>query len=254
MRKLAERQELIWMSKKITIPLVLAGFVLAAWSSYAIPDPGIAIGLLGSVAGVMSLRPSMHFAEKMSWLVVLVCLATAEIRSIHISARENTDRNQAILDSMTGGNSYDVIMPALVFEGPDKAELPLMITVRGKNALWDVRVEMAEGPLDVRYEASHSVDYFAGKLRTSANLGTVSTTYMRPTGLLIRPSADKINTYLFWTRSRNEMTREELGVRWNKERSFWELAWKIYRESPDVIEEVDYGESKARMFPRKPSK
>lgn len=93
---------------------------------------------------------------------------------------------QDTLTALSGGDSYGVISPQPVSQFSEKAEYFLMVFVRGKNTLRDVRVEMKEGspiapPFDLK-------EYLSGKLRKSVNLGAVSTTYSQPTGWVVTPT------------------------------------------------------------------
>jgi hypothetical protein len=127
---------------------------------------------------------------------------------------------QDTLNALTGGDSYGVISPLLMSESSGKAEYDLMISVRGKNTLWDVRVEMKEGsPIDPQFGIK---EYLSGKLRKSVNLGAVSTTYSQPTGWVVTPTADKVNTYFFWIWSRTKLTTEEIDIRYNSTSNVWE--------------------------------
>jgi len=147
------------------------------------------------------------------------------------------------LDALTGGNSYTAIMPLLVTSDANNAELPLMVSVSGKNTLYDVTIEMQDGPLDMQaaqYMATHIKEYLEGKVRRSVHLPAISTTYSQPIGLTIHPGPDKINQYNFWTFSRNKLTRETLFVRFNQAKQSWEMSWKIYRDGTKPIDEVDF--------------
>jgi hypothetical protein len=153
------------------------------------------------------------------------------------------------LGALTGGDSYDVLVPTSTGAGPEKASFPLMIAIRGKYTMWDVRIEMKQGPINPEYDASHVAEYFANGW-TSVDLGAVSTTYMRPTNFVIHPSAQETNKYFFHTWSRNALTNQELDVRFNADKQSWETAWKIYHEGPEIIEELDFGDVTSRTFPK----
>jgi hypothetical protein len=62
--------------------LVLLGMGLAVWSSFVPQSPGVSIGLLAGAAGIMSMRPKMHPAEKFAWVAVLVAFTVLEIIAI----------------------------------------------------------------------------------------------------------------------------------------------------------------------------
>src|ERR1700760_3664191 len=47
--------------------LLLAGIACAVWAKVCPQSPGVSIGLVAAAAGIMSLRPKMHLAEKLVW-------------------------------------------------------------------------------------------------------------------------------------------------------------------------------------------
>jgi hypothetical protein len=56
------------------LPISGMGFVL--WASFWPRSPGISIGLLALAAGIMSIRPKMHPAEKTAWAAILIAFAS----------------------------------------------------------------------------------------------------------------------------------------------------------------------------------
>jgi hypothetical protein len=69
--------------------LVLCATGLAIWLWFFPQSPGVSIGLLAGVAGIMSVRPRMHSAEKFAWVVLLVAFTIFEVRAISISDSKN---------------------------------------------------------------------------------------------------------------------------------------------------------------------
>ena len=53
--------------------------------------PGISVGILALAAGIMSVRPKMHFPEKLAWVIVLIAFAVLEVLSIRRSDQEARD-------------------------------------------------------------------------------------------------------------------------------------------------------------------
>ena len=162
------------------------------------------------------------------------------------SGQHNT---QDTLNALTGGDSYGVISPLLLSQSSEKAEYSLMISVRGKDTLWDVRVEMKEGsPIEVPFDVK---GYLSGTLRRFINLGAVSTTYSQPTGWVVTPTADKGNIYFFWIWSRTKLTIEELDMRYNRTSNVWETSWSVRREGdPFPMEELKGGDQRVTMRPK----
>jgi hypothetical protein len=77
-----DKAERLW-KKNHKFAIFLVGFfaVVSLWASVRPFWPGISIGVLATVAAIMSIR-EMSMPEKVAWLVILILLATAEIRSI----------------------------------------------------------------------------------------------------------------------------------------------------------------------------
>ncbi len=74
-----QQTEVFWNdSRAVAWILVVVWTAIAVWALYAVPSPGIAIGLLAAGAGIMSLRSQMHILEKLGWIAILVALTTAE--------------------------------------------------------------------------------------------------------------------------------------------------------------------------------
>jgi hypothetical protein len=71
--------------------LVLAAIGLALWAKFWPQSPGVSIGLLALVAGIMSIRPDMHPAEKFAWVVVLVAFTILEVLAIGRSDKDSKD-------------------------------------------------------------------------------------------------------------------------------------------------------------------
>jgi hypothetical protein len=73
--------------------LVSAGVVLAVWQVVDHTHPGISIGLLAAVAGIMTVRPLDKFrAEKFIWVFLLVAFTVLEILAIGKSDAENIEK------------------------------------------------------------------------------------------------------------------------------------------------------------------
>jgi hypothetical protein len=75
--------------------LLVAGIGFALWAAMCPQSPGISIGLLAAAAGIMSVRPKMQLAEKLSWVVILVTLTVLEVLAIG----RNDKATEAIRDA-----------------------------------------------------------------------------------------------------------------------------------------------------------
>ncbi len=156
-----------------------------AFLGHSIPT-GAAIAALGFGAVIMTARAD-KFAktEQIVWVIIAFVLLFGELVVIerdraaqdheHIvdmrKQQEEFERTLQGLENtesvLTGGESYDVISTLPVSLSPHDAAFTLMISVRGRNPLWDVVIEMEKGPINARYYVSHIPDYLAGRLRTS---------------------------------------------------------------------------------------
>jgi hypothetical protein len=91
-----DRAEAIWNdSRALAWILVLAGISLALWVGFYPKSPGVSIGLLAGAAGIMSVRPKMHPAEKFAWVAVLVAFTILEVLAIKVSDQRNEDTRKA---------------------------------------------------------------------------------------------------------------------------------------------------------------
>jgi len=91
-----DRAERIWNdSRALAWTLVLAGIGLALWVGFYPKSPGVSIGLLAGVAGIMSVRLKMHPAEKFAWVAVLVAFTILEVHAIKVSDQKNEDTRTA---------------------------------------------------------------------------------------------------------------------------------------------------------------
>ncbi len=70
-----------WNSPRIGVPLWLIGAAILVYWYFRIPPPGFAVGALGVVAGVMSIR-DMKVSGKMVWMALLICLLVTEFQAI----------------------------------------------------------------------------------------------------------------------------------------------------------------------------
>jgi len=80
----------IWNSSRVVAWLLaMGGISLAVWASFWPQSPGVSIGLLALAAGIMSVRPKMHPAEKFAWVAVLAVFAILEVIAIGHSDKTN---------------------------------------------------------------------------------------------------------------------------------------------------------------------
>lgn len=83
MREFWSKAESCWNRNRILAwALVLSGIWLVLWSGFSPQSPGFSIGLLAGAAGIMSVRPKMHTAEKFAWVAILVSLTVLEVMAI----------------------------------------------------------------------------------------------------------------------------------------------------------------------------
>src|ERR1035441_10474178 len=90
MQKFWEAVESVWNDSRVLAwVLPVAAFCAVLWASFWPPSPGVSIGLLALAAGIMSVRPKMHPAEKFAWVVVLIAFAVLEVLAIGRSDKAN---------------------------------------------------------------------------------------------------------------------------------------------------------------------
>lgn len=96
MARIGTRFEEIWnRHKAVSFGLVLGALGLALFAAYHPLSPGISIGLLALMAGIMSVRPEMHIFEKMAWIVILIAFTVLEVRAIGKSDEDNKTQRDA---------------------------------------------------------------------------------------------------------------------------------------------------------------
>src|ERR1700730_14264349 len=81
-------------------------FGLVFYWLFRLPSSGIAVALLASVAGAMSLDGGPKGRRKFFWLILLGFLTSLEIRAIQKDRSDQDDHFFKILDTITGGDSY----------------------------------------------------------------------------------------------------------------------------------------------------
>jgi hypothetical protein len=107
MVKLFSFIETLWNESRVVAWLLVLVFIgLCLWATFHAQSPGVSIGMLALVAGIMSVRPKMHIIEKMAWISVLIVFAILEVHAIRRSDeanRQTQDRqNQAFNDIANG--------------------------------------------------------------------------------------------------------------------------------------------------------
>ncbi len=71
--------------------LIISALGGVLWTSLKPQSPGVSIGILALVAGIMSVRPKMRPIEKFVGVFVLVAFAFLEVRAISKSDQENKE-------------------------------------------------------------------------------------------------------------------------------------------------------------------
>ena len=209
--------------------LVLLGIASAVYFYYFPQLPGVCIGILGLVAGIMSVRPGkMHVYEKMAWIALLIAFAVFEVLAIKRGDLEYTAKNQVILDGMTGGDDYLFFSPLHKnSKTADDDQFSIQVSDSGNNTVRDALVEMQEG------ESTDPEHFIEGYHPTKIPIGSVSSTYATGLGdVIIHPLRDRQNFYTFRVFARNMPTIEQLGMSFNQESKKWECSYWIWRYLP----------------------
>lgn len=150
-------------------------------------------------------------------------------------------------DALSGGNSFAVVLAMWV----GRSDFPLLVSVAGKNTLYDVSIEIQEGPIDDQYMVTHMKEYLEGKLRNSYHFPAISTTYTQPLGKEIHPDPAKVNEYHFWVWSRNKPTTEVLRIKFDPKTKNWVEAYQISRDDRKLpILTVDFDGTITKRLPK----
>lgn len=252
-------------SRAIAWLLVLCGMGLALWTAFLPQSPGVSIGLLALVAGVMSVRPKMHPAEKFAWVAVLITFTILEVLAIGRAdkAAEATReaQNQAfnaiaerLEQSITASKSqYDstighvdsVLNKTQEAAGLAKESIEGMV---GTGSYLAITPQHVFSPVDrdsfflvvtkfgkhivwdgevLMAEGPMDEAFFTKPLQTY-NLKPITDIHMDGLGVTIHPSKDKENWYGFSFSSRATAGGENLEVRFNKDKSQWEYQGWIF--------------------------
>jgi hypothetical protein len=147
MKPFFEKVDSCWKTNGfVSWMLVSAGMVLAVWQVIDHTHPGVSIGLLAAVAGIMTVRPLDKFpVEKFIWVLLLVAFTVLEILAIGKSDAENIAKNREILAGMTGGDSYLSIQPQALPDSESTDSFPLMAFTVGSHTIWDAMLQVSEG-------------------------------------------------------------------------------------------------------------
>jgi hypothetical protein len=92
------KAETLWnRNRAVAVSLVCGGMGLSLWIFVNPQSPGVSIGMLALVAGIMAIRSEMHILEKSAWIVILIFLAVFEVQSIHRADEESKNSRHAQL-------------------------------------------------------------------------------------------------------------------------------------------------------------
>jgi hypothetical protein len=91
-----EKAEEFWNHNRVLAWILpLTGIAMTLWASFKPQTPGISIGLLALAAGIMSVRPQMHSAEKFAWVMILIAFAVLEVYAINRTEADNKTTREA---------------------------------------------------------------------------------------------------------------------------------------------------------------
>jgi hypothetical protein len=246
-------------------------FVLICWVGllYYVPPPSVAIGVLAVAAVIMAVRAE-HFTttEKVVWILIAFGLFFVESRSIYKdraqhdkeqaeARKEEAQHFQGIADNLkqaiqqsqmhfdatmdkmnglwsqtTGGETYALVIPALVPIGEPNG-FPLIIMPVGDSELTNLSYLVIEGTA----APVSTADILAGRALNFTPLPSLAPHIANPLNYAIHPSKTSVSTYTISLTARNGATSETLQVRFNAVRNEWEYRFKVYRFGP-------HGESK----------
>jgi hypothetical protein len=155
--------KLAWQYHPWSLMAAVVFALCALWWLWRTPSPGKAVTAMGVIAVIATVRSDMTDREKVFWVILTFILLAIETRAIKLerensariferigqgitgaidSSKEHFDATMktmsAVLASVTGGDSYSVVMPLLIGK-PDTA-VPLRIENHGDNILNGVTV------------------------------------------------------------------------------------------------------------------
>ena len=128
--------------------------------------------------------------------------------------------------NLTGGRAYVAVIPSFYFDGRPDSEniIRLMVMAKGGHTVWDATLNASED-----LPATNARVPYIEKHLADIPLGAVSSTYIRPLGLDLRPSRDSVTVYGFSVFARNNPTSEALYVRFNHSENRWQFKTLLTR-------------------------
>lgn len=260
------RIEEIWNeSRSVAVLLILSGLALVSWTFFQPQSPGVSIGLLALVAGIMSIRPNMHPVEKLTWVFILIAFTILEVRSIKRSDEENktirdaqnarfSEIAQGLKDSIEIGKTQYQDTLGHVNSVMETTQIAANTARKGVDNLTGTNSYLDIFPIgqngsfilvtvvlgnNIVWDAQVNLrdggyvdSAFYTTPITKIQLKPVPVNSMVPLGYAINPSIERDNQYGFKVDSRGTMSIEDLTIRYNKKTNVWEYDTWISSAAP----------------------
>lgn len=133
-----------WNSPWVGIPLwISAAICVAYWRNHT-PAPGYAIGALGVVAGVMSVR-EINVMGKITWVAILVCLLITEFRAIDKDRADNEQKQKEFFEEQkTGFNKIAAGLEGVITKSQKQFDATMKRSDQAIGAI-DTNIEAVTG-------------------------------------------------------------------------------------------------------------
>jgi hypothetical protein len=189
--------------------------------------------------GIILALSAVEGKTKWIWIFAITAVFAINVPASILSVRSMHTAQDALLQSITGGDSYAMILPT--FWSRDKLRMLLMN--KGKFPLYDLQVSIMDQDKYVEMvskSANIEKDISEIEARTRAvfwigNLGTDQGRYFPEIDL---DSTKGQRNFLVYLLARDGQVNEELKLRWIREKDSWSVAFKVYSQKGILEEQI----------------
>jgi hypothetical protein len=242
-------------------------FTCLVWFQLWPPIPTVAIGFLGVVAAIMTVRADRFtHAERVVWILISFALFIVEMSAIYKDRNEHDRQlteqrmredearraetksfqdlikngqqlfehesalSQETVARLTGGDTYAVVHPNLIpVVEPNTFTLTVAI---GKNckrrSIPDAHINLQEAPFDTTRQGL--IDMLTGKKGGVIFTGSIDPDWSQILSQRITPALTGVTTYYINIFAKNKPSYETLQVRKNEKTGDWEFSFKVIRQ------------------------
>jgi hypothetical protein len=222
-----------WFGKVVALPLL----ALLIYFQFRLPAPGVAVAFMGVIASLMAARSKAHGWEKSFWMLMITALLITEVLSIGEDRHKHDDAFANLLNKLTGGNSYAVVIPAQEMNNPT---IPLEVRISkqsGDNPL-EARIFVRQVPKsEEQMRLFDNPKWETLEMKTPWFWGSIDPYQAYQLSKGINPPDDGTTMYVIYVFAQNGQTKELLQIRRNEKTTLWEYLYEI-RRGPRIMEAI----------------